>query len=216
MSAVNILVADDHQIVRQGVRTLLESVEGFNIVGEAVDGSDLLRQGEHLQPDILILDLMVPELNGLEALARLEALSPPTRAVIFSMHSSKPYVSEAFQRGAWGYVSKGTSNDELVRAVAEVAAGRRYLSPPLSAEDIEFEKRADAEDPYELLTRREREVLGLVAAGKTSAEIAAQLSISARTVEVHRANLMCKLSLRNQADVIRYTFQRGLLPLDIE
>ena len=125
-------------------------------------------------------------------------------------------MSEAFQRGAWGYVSKGTSNDELVRAVAEVAAGRRYLSPPLSAEDIEFEKRADAEDPYELLTRREREVLGLVAAGKTSAEIAAQLSISARTVEVHRANLMRKLSLRNQADVIRYTFQRGLLPLDIE
>ena len=125
-------------------------------------------------------------------------------------------MSEAFQRGAWGYVSKGTSNDELVRAVAEVAAGRRYLSPPLSAEDIEFEKRADAKDPYELLTRREREVLGLVAAGKTSAEIAAQLSISARTVEVHRANLMRKLSLRNQADVIRYTFQRGLLPLDIE
>ena len=210
-----IVLADDHPVVRQGLRALLEAEPDFYIVGEASDGREAAQLVERLPPDVLVLDLMMPGLSGLEVTRQIRQRSPQTRIVILSMYANKAYVLEALRNGAAGYVLKKSTAAELVRAVREVTTGRRYLSPPLSEEDIEtYLKKAEASktDPYELLTTRQREVLHLIVEGHTNAEIAARLVISPRTVEFHRANLMRKLGLRNQADLIRYALQRSILP----
>jgi len=215
--ATSILLADDHPIVRHGLRALLEAEPDFHIVGETDDGLETVRSVERLQPDVLVLDLMIPSLNGLEVTRQVCRRVPKTRVIILSMHANEAYVLKALCNGAMGYVLKEASTTELVRAVREVVAGRRYLSPPLSERAIEayIQKASEgALDPYETLTAREREVLHLVAEGYTNAEIAARLSISPRTVEVHRANMMRKLGLRSQTDLIRYAFRRGILPLE--
>lgn len=213
----SILLADDHPVVRHGLRALLEAERDFRIVGEADDGLETVRMVESLQPDVLVLDLMMPSLNGLEVTRQVCQRVPQTQVIILSMHADEAYVLEALRNGAVGYVLKDASAGELVRAVREVIAGRRYLSPPLSERAIEAYVQKASEgalDPYETLTTREREVLHLVAEGYTSAEIAARLSISPRTVEVHRANVMRKLGLRSQTDLIRYALRRGILPLE--
>lgn len=211
----SILLADDHPIVRHGLRTLLEAEPDFHIVGETDDGLETVRLVEHLQPDVLVLDLMMPSLSGLEVTRQVCRRVPKTRVIILSMHANEAYVLEALRHGAMGYVLKETSAAELVRAVREVVAGRRYLSAPLSERAIEAYIQKASEgilDPYETLTTREREVLHLAAEGHTNAEIAARLTISPRTVEVHRANMMRKLGLRTQTDLIRYALRRGILP----
>jgi DNA-binding NarL/FixJ family response regulator len=166
---------------------------------------------------VIVLDLMMPGLNGLEATRQIGARSPQTRIVILSMHANEAYVLEALKNGASGYVLKDSSAAELVRAVREVMAGRRYLSPPLSERAIEtyVQKALEAaRDVYETLTNREREVLHLAAEGSSNAEIAVRLSLSARTVETHRAHMMHKLGLRTQTDLIRYALQRGIIPME--
>ena len=211
----SILLADDHPIVRHGLRTLLEAEPDFHIAGETDDGLETVRLVEHLQPDVLVLDLMMPSLNGLEVTRQVCRRVPKTRVIILSMHANEAYVLEALRHGAMGYVLKETSAAALVRAVREVVAGRRYLSAPLSERAIEAYIQKASEgilDPYETLTTREREVLHLAAEGHTNAEIAARLTISPRTVEVHRANMMRKLGLRTQTDLIRYALRRGILP----
>jgi two-component system response regulator NreC len=212
---ISIVLADDHPVVRRGMRALLESVPDFLVVGEAGDGLETVRLAERLTPDVLVLDLMMPGLSGLEALRIIGQRSPQTRVVVLSMHSNNAFVAAALKHGAIGYVLKGTSEEHLVRAVREVAAGRRCLSPPITelAIDAYIEQaKAGALDPHETLTTREREVLHLAAEGKTSSEIAARLHISHRTVENHRARLMRKLGLQNQSELVRYALLRGMLP----
>lgn len=213
----NILLADDHNIVRQGLRALLESEPHFRLVGEASDGIEAVRLAERLKPDVLITDVMMPGLNGLEVARQVSRSLPNTRIIILSMYTNDAYVIEAFKNGANGYVLKDSEASDLIQAVKEVISGNRYLSPPLSERALELymQKLESApSDPYELLTTREREVLQLVAEGKTSAEIANRLFISPRTAEGHRANLMRKLGLQTNADLIRFALKRGILPLD--
>jgi DNA-binding NarL/FixJ family response regulator len=217
MSMTTIVLADDHHVVRQGLRSLLEAEPDFSVVGETGDGLEATQLVERLQPDVLVLDLMMPSLNGLEVTRQVSQRSPQTHVVILSMHANEAHVLEALRAGAAAYVLKESTSAELVRAVHEAIAGRRYLSPPLSERAIEvYMQKAEpaALDPYETLTAREREVLHLVAEGHTNAEIADRLFISRRTVETHRANLMRKLSLRTQTDLISYALRRGILPME--
>jgi len=217
MSMTTIVLADDHHLVRQGLRSLLEAEPDFSIVGETGDGLEAAQLVERLRPDVLVLDLMMPGLNGLEVTRQVGQRSPRTHVVILSMHPNEAYVLEALRAGAAAYVLKESTSAELVRAVREAVAGRRYLSPPLSERAIEvYMQKAEsaALDPYETLTAREREVLHLAAEGHTNAEIADRLFISRRTVETHRANLMRKLGLRTQTDLISYALRRGILPME--
>jgi len=214
---INIILADDHHIVRQGLRSLLESEQHFRLVGEAGDGLDAVRLANKLKPDVLITDLMMPGLNGLEVTRQVTKSLPQTKVIILSMYTDDAYVLESLKNGASGYVLKGSQASDLIHAVREVASGRRYLSPPLSERALElYASRVESvpDDPFDLLTTREREVLQLVAEGRTSAEIAGQLFISPRTAEGHRANLMRKLGLQNHAELVRYALKRGILPLD--
>lgn len=213
-----ILLSDDHQIVRLGIRTMLEAEPDFTVVGEASDGIEADRMVERLRPDVLIVDLMMPGINGLEVTRHVSQRLPATKIIILSMHANESYVLEALRNGASAYILKESSADDIVHAVREVVAGRRYLSPPLSERAIESyvqqSKEESSLDPYEKLTGREREVLYLAAQGLNAADIARQLSISPRTAEVHRANLMRKLSLHTRTDLIRYALCRGIIPMD--
>jgi DNA-binding NarL/FixJ family response regulator len=212
-----IVLADDHQVVRHGLRVLLEAEPDFSVVGEASDGLEALDMLERLQPNVLVLDLMMPGMNGLEVARQTNKTSPRTSVVVLSMHTNEAYVIEALRAGARAYVLKSSTSGELVRAIREVLAGRRYLSDPLSEHAIEaYTRKAEAAamDPYETLTARERMILQLAAEGYTSTEVARKLSISPRTAETHRSNLMRKLGLRTQSDLIRYAIRRGILPMD--
>ena len=212
---ITIVLADDHRVVRQGLRALLEVEQDFRVIGEASDGLEAARTIEKVQPDVAVLDLMMGGLSGLEVTRQLHKTSPKTCVVILSMYGNEPYVLEALQAGVKAYVLKESTTDELVHAVREASCGRRYLGSPLSeiAIDAYLQKtKGSTIDPYETLTTREREVLHLSAQGCTNAEIAEKLFISRRTVEVHRANMMQKLNLHTQTDLIRYVLEKGLLP----
>jgi two-component system response regulator NreC len=210
-----ILLADDHPIVREGLRSLLEKEPGFSVVGETADGLKVADLVEKTQAEVLVLDLLMPGLGGLDVAREVARRSPKTRIVVLSMHSSEAFVLRALRNGASAYVLKDSSMTELVRAVREVLAGRRYLSSRLSERAIEtYINRADggAVDIYETLTTREREVLHLAAEGLSNPAIGERLHISARTAEVHRAHIMEKLGLRNRTDLIAYALRRGLIP----
>jgi two-component system, NarL family, response regulator NreC len=214
---ISIVLADDHPVVRRGMQALLQAEPDFSIAGETGDGLETVRLVQRLQPEILVLDLMMPSLSGLEVLRIVRQRSPQTRIVVLSMYSDSAFVAEALKNGATGYVLKGCEEENLVRAVREAVEGRRYLSPPVTERAIDAyveQTRAAHLDPHETLTAREREVLQLAAEGKTSPEIAARLHISQRTVENHRANVMRKLGLKNQSELVRYAVRRGLIPLD--
>lgn len=216
MSKTTVVLADDHAIVRQGLRAVLEAASEFNVVGEVADGLQVLDVVEQMRPNVLVLDLMMPGLNGLEITRQVRLRCPQTRVVILSMHADESYVMEALRNGAAGYVLKEASTTEVAQAVREVAAGRRYLSQPLSERAIEVyaEKAQSAPlDLYDTLTTREREVLQLCVEGCSSTEMATRLGISPRTADTHRANLMRKLGLQNQTALVRYAFRRGILPL---
>jgi len=212
---ISIVLGDDHKVILRGLRAVLEAQPGFAVIGEASDGLKVAALVEKVKPDILVLDLMMPGLSGFDVTRRVTKRSPKTRVVILTMYSSEPHVIEALRSGAMAYVVKDASAEELVTAIREAAAGRRFLSTPFSSDLIEsYLKRPGGTDPYETLTPREREVLHLVAEGLTSSEIAARLFISPRTAESHRANLMRKLGLRSRTDLVRFAFQRGIVPLE--
>jgi DNA-binding NarL/FixJ family response regulator len=211
------VLADDHQIVRQGLRALLKMESDVQLVGEASDGREAVRLVERLQPHVLVLDLLMPGLNGLEALRQLSRRAARTRVVILSMHSNEAYVLEALRAGATGYVLKESGAEELIRAIREAANGRHYLSPPICEHELKaYAQKAEGTppDPYHTLTTREREVLQLTTEGHSGTVIAERLFISPRTVESHRANMMRKLGVRNLKELIRYAIQRGLVPAD--
>jgi len=215
--AISIILADDHPLVHRGMHAVLEREPDFSIVGVAADGLETVRLTERLKPDILVLDLMMPGLSGLEALRILRERSPRTRIVILSMYSSSAFIAQALQNGAIGYVLKGYPEEHLVRSVREAAAGRRFPSPPVAEIAINAyieQSKMGTFDPHETLTPPQREVLQLAAEGKTNAEIAARLNISQRTVENHRATLMKRLGLQNQTELIRHALRHGLIPPD--
>ena len=217
MSVTTIVLADDHHIVRHGLQTLLETEADFRIIGQAGDGLTAVKLTERLKPDVLIVDLMMPGINGLEVTRQVCQRAPHTRIVMLSMHANEAYVLEALRCGASGYVLKDSSAADLLQAVRAVVTGQRYLSGPLTERAIAayIYKAQDAVlDVYETLTTREREVLQLVAEGRTTAQIAAALAISPRTVETHRANLLHKLGVKTQADLIRFALRRGIVPLE--
>jgi two-component system, NarL family, response regulator NreC len=215
---IKIILADDHRIVREGFRALLTAQKDFQIVAETGDGREAMRLVEQFKPDVLLVDLMMPGLGGLEVTRQLAQEGLRTRVIVLSMHSNEAYVSQALKNGASGYILKDATSGELIHAVREVGAGRRYLSPPLSERAIEeYRDRArgtETVDRYETLTTREREILHLSAEGYTNVEIGKQLFISPRTVETHRAHLMRKLTLRTHTDLIRYALQRGIIDID--
>lgn len=217
MALITIVLAEDHHIVRRGLWALLEAVSDFRVIGEAATGIETIELVERQQPHVLVADLMMPDLNGIEVARQVSQRVTRTRTIILSMYSSPNYVRDALLAGALGYILKGSNATDLVRGVREVAAGLRFLSPPLSIEAIESfltEARTAPSDTHEMLTTREREVLQLVAQGHTSADIAGRLSISPRTVESHRASIMRKLGFESLTDLIRYALRCGILQMD--
>lgn len=214
MSRTRIILTDDHPIVRQGIRSLLERERDFEVVAEESDGLRTIELAARLKPDVLVLDLMLPGLNGLEVIRRVVKTEPAPRILVLTMHSNEAYAVEALRHGATGFAVKDASPEELVNAVRRVAAGRRYLSPPLSERAIEayLEHAAvNPVDPYEMLTAREREVFQLAAEGWSNAQIAERLGISVRTAETHRLNLMRKLDVHSPMDLHRYAMRRGII-----
>jgi two-component system, NarL family, response regulator NreC len=205
--------------VRAGIRRLLQAEGDITIVGEADQGYEAIILVEHLQPDLALVDLRLPDLNGMEVIRRILRVSPHTRVAILSMSADERHVLEALRAGALAYIIKGASADTIRFALTEALAGRRYLSPPLTDRVIELsasqsKRDTDAMDRYDLLTNREREVLELLARGMTYAEIADKLTISPRTAETHRTNLMRKLDLTSQNELTVYAIQRGLIDPD--
>ena len=209
--SIRVLIVDDHAVVRSGLRLVLEAEEDVEPVGEAGTAREAIFQNRSLKPDVILLDVVMPEETGLEVLPQLKHENPDVQVLILSMQDEPRYVREAFAAGASGYVLKEAADNEVVAAVREVAAGGRYVNPELGARlvaaDADAAKRAE-EDP---LSDREREVLRLLALGHTNQEIAKQLYISVRTAETHRAHIMQKLRLSSRAELVRYALGEGLL-----
>jgi two-component system, NarL family, response regulator NreC len=204
-----ILVADDHPIVRQGMKSLLTR-EGFSVVGEAADGREALRQVEALHPEVALLDLGMPGLNGLDAAREIIQSSAGTKVVILTQHTEEPYILEALRAGVHGYVLKSQSVSDVVQAIRDVTRGKLYVSPAIS-EVVVSAYRGQTRLPAELLTTREREVLQLVAEGKSTKKIAEILGIAQKTAESHRSHLMVKLGIHQVAGLVRYAVRRGLV-----
>lgn len=211
-----VLLAEDHNLVRQAIKFMIEADPDFSIVGEAADGLEAIELVDRLKPEILVVDVMMPGLNGLDVTKQVVQRFSETRVIVLSMHADEAYVLEALKNGASGYVLKESSIENLLDAFRQIRSGMLYLSPPLSQRAIQsYTERAQdsALAPYDELTAREREVMQLTAEGFTSSEVAKRLFISPRTAETHRANLMRKLNLRSQAELIRFALRKGILPL---
>jgi DNA-binding NarL/FixJ family response regulator len=211
-----IVLAEVHGVIRSALRHLLDAQKGLRVVADASDGLQAVRYVERFKPDVLVLDLVLPSLPGLEVMRRAAEVSPRTKSVVLTVHSEYAYVQAAFAGGACAYVLKEASGSDLGRAIREALAGRRFLSPPLDERALaEYARRAKGLtdlDAYETLTDREREVFHLVAEGQSSTTIAWKLKISPRTAEAHRARVMRKLGARNRTELIRYAVRRGLVP----
>ncbi len=206
---ISVLVADDHQLVRQGLIALLQQ-EGFNVVGEAGNGQEALKLAATLCPDVAVLDLAMPVLNGIDTAREIQRLSTKTKSIILSMHTESRYILESLRGGAKGFVMKTHAADDLVRAIREAARGGTYLSPEVSDAVIHaYQNKTEvAPDP---LSPRERQVLQLVAEGKTTKEVAASLGISVKTAETYRTRIMEKLDIHETATLVRYAVRRGIV-----
>lgn len=213
MSTTRIVLADDHRLVRAGIRSLLEEIPGAEVVAEAEDGREALRLIEKLQPDIALLDIGMPGLGGLEVAAQAAGVAPGTRVLILSMHAAGPFVARALRVGVAGYLLKDAAPAELRQAVAAVGRGDVYLSPAISRQVVEgfTGGAAAAEDPLARLTRRQREILQLIAEGRTTKQIAGDLHVSAKTVETHRAQLMERLGIHDVPGLVRFAIRVGLV-----
>jgi DNA-binding NarL/FixJ family response regulator len=216
---IRILLADDHALVRAGIRALVQRVSGLEVVGEADNGREALRLAKSLHPNVVLMDISMPELNGLDAIARMLQYDPKIAIIVLSMHESREHVLRALQAGASGYVLKNAAVDELEKAIRAVACGQKYLTPAVSQQLIATvtAPRSDAPGPCnaaESLTQRQREILQLIAEGRSSREIAALLNISVKTVETHRSLLMERLNLHDVAGLVRYAIRVGLVTLD--
>jgi DNA-binding NarL/FixJ family response regulator len=210
---ISVLLADDHVVVREGLRLLLEAQMDITVHGEASDGREVIRQAERLHPDVVVMDIAMPELNGIEATRQIRMVYPATQVVILSVHSTSEHVFRAFEAGALGYLLKESAGAELVEAVRAVHAGRRYLSHKLVKAGIDDQlSRRRGKGPVNSLSVREREVLQLIVEGKSSAEIAGILSLSPKTVDTYRSRLMRKLDLDDLPSLVKFAIQHGLTP----
>ena len=215
MLKLRILLADDHKLMRGGLRLLLEQQPTLTVVGEADDGRQAVEKASSLKPDVAVLDIGMPNLNGIEACAQITQTLPTTSVVMLSMHSDEAYVLRALKAGARAYLLKDSAESDLVRAVQAVSDGKSYFSPAVSKvllEDyVRKLQRSGVEDSFDLLTPREREILQLVAEGKSNKDAANLLNLSVYTVETHRANLMQKLNLRSVPELILYAVRKGII-----
>jgi DNA-binding NarL/FixJ family response regulator len=213
MTPIRVLLADDHTLVRAGIRGLLQGLADVDVVGEAGDGQEALRLAESLRPDVVLLDVGMPGLNGLEVAGRIGAFDASIRVVVLSMHSSEEYVLRALRAGCAGYLLKASAVSELEVAVRAVARGETYLSPAVSKRVVDdyVSRTGGAADPLDALTPRQREVLQLAAEGLSSKEIAQRLGLSYRTVEAHRAQLMERLGVHDLAGLVRFAVRVGLI-----
>jgi len=215
MNKIRVLLAEDHTIVRKGLRSLLDGEAGIQVVGEAADGREAVDKVGQLLPDIVLMDIAMPGLNGLEATRQISREFPKVKVLILTMHADEEYILQILQAGAHGYVVKQAAPEELVSAVQAVYRGDLFLSPSISRTVIqEYIRHAEAmvgQDSYELLTPREREVLQLIAEGRPPRKIAERLCISVKTVETHRAHLMHKLDAHSTADLTRYAIRKGII-----
>ena len=216
MNPIRILLADDHTLVRAGIRSLLERMPDVEIVAEAADGREVLSLFRSTRPSVLLVDIGMPVMNGLEATTRILQESPEVRVLILSMHTNEEYVLQAMRAGASGYLLKKAATAELESAIRMVARGERYLSPSISRRIVELlqEKSPDQRSPLERLTPRQREILQLIAEGKNTKEIASLTCLSAKTVEFHRAQLMDRLNIHDIPGLVRYAIRAGILPLE--
>ena len=213
---IRVIIVDDHSVVRQGFRRILEENELLEVIAEGASGDDAIRLAVEENPDIVIVDLAMPGgLSGIEAARRITEKAPQVRVIILSMHSEEPYIAEAFEAGAKGYLLKDCTDSELIQAVFAVHEGKSFLSPTLTAAVLSgYLVYADArrgQEPLRTLTDREREILCLVAVGKTSKEISQLLNVSQNTVETHRARCMTKLGVHNTAELVLYALRKGLV-----
>jgi DNA-binding NarL/FixJ family response regulator len=211
---LRVLLADDHGIVRRGLRSLLED-EGLTVVAEAADGLEAVRLVESERPDLLIVDIGMPKLSGIEVAARAQKLNPAPAVIILSMHSDEAYVLRALSAGARAYLLKDATDEDLLPAIRAVAGGKPFFSPAVTALLIEDYMRTlqgrGLTDSYHLLTDREKEVVHLLAEGRSNKEVAALLDLGLSTVETHRANLMQKLNLHNTAEIVLYAVRKGII-----
>ncbi|MBL0744776.1 response regulator transcription factor [Chryseolinea lacunae] len=220
MSKINIVLADDHVLVRNGIKAMLESENDIRVIGEAGDGNEALETAKTLKPDIVVLDIRMPNMTGLEAAAKLKSYSPGSKAVILSMHDSEEYVLQALDAGAYGYLLKDTDKNEFIKALKQIHGGTKYFSGGVSnvlANRLLHTKPytsapapTQKDDQYHL-TKREKEILGLVIDGKHNKEIADSLSKSVRTIETHRFNIMKKLEVNNAVDMVNKAVKENLL-----
>ena len=212
---IRVLLAEDHTLVRQGFRRILEDDPRITVVGEARTGIEAIEQCKELKPDVVVMDLSMPELGGLEATAEVLKANPQIKIVILSMYSNEAYVRKAFELGAKGYILKNAIEVDLTRAVMALAEGQAYFSPGISHIVLESMKagtfQGTSQDPYERLTLREKEVLQLIAQGKSNKEIATLLNISVNTVAVHRARVMETLDLHRTAELVLFAVKKGLI-----
>lgn len=218
MGSIRVLVADDHGIVRAGVRLLVDAQPDMTVVGEAADGLEAIQQVAQLHPDVVLMDVAMPRLGGVEATRRLRTAFPEVRILALTMLDNERYFFQLLQAGAAGYVVKGGSPEDLLTAIRAVSQGQVYLHPTVTrflVEDyLQRLERGEGADSYARLTEREREVLHLLAEGKKGREIAEELQVSPHTVERHRANIMAKLNLHSRADLIKYAIRKGLIDVE--
>jgi len=212
---VRIVIAEDHTILREGLRSLLSSEPNFEIVGEAEDGREAIKCVEKFRPDLILTDLSMPRMNGMEAIKEIKTQSPKTKVLVLTVHKAEEYILATFRAGANGYLLKDSTHAELVMAVKKVLSGKQYISPEISEKVIEGylegKKTLKSQTSWETLTQREREILKLIAEGYKNKEIAEDLCISVKTVEKHRANLMEKLDLHSIQALTAFAIEKGLV-----
>jgi two-component system, NarL family, response regulator NreC len=215
MNSIRILLADDHDVVRKGLRYILQRQEGTDVIGEARDGREAVRLAEKLQPDLVIMDIAMPLLSGIEATAQIVKSSPKIKVIMLSMHSDETYLVRILTAGAKGYLLKESTESDLIPAVKAVLQGKPYFSAQIAQTLLEDYMRQlqqrGLNDSYDLLTDREREVLQLLAEGKSNKEVATLLNLSVYTIETHRTNLMQKLNLHNTAELVLYAVRKKLI-----
>lgn len=216
MNSIRVLLADDHALVRSGIRLVLQSLSGVEVVAEAEDGRRTVELVERLRPGVVLLDISMPELNGIETLIRIRARFPQTRVMILSMHAAVEYVVQAFRAGAAGYLLKDATPQELDFALRAVTQGETYMTPRVSSVVVESFLKSSTQPgtPLDSITSRQREILQLIGEGRSTKQIAAKLGVSVKTVENHRAQLMTRLGLSDIAGLVRFAVRTGLVRAD--